>query len=383
MSTGMNNVTEFLSVLVKWGGVQSVDDEHFIVDNDGERVTVNINGKVKAMRIPFEDMRQDVENKSTIFLPLNETVGHTAERRWFFESRTKLVGEIVQECMKRILEICAATEETEPTYDQLSLAQVYNDRADLKMITELEKINSLKLLRIIYNKRKCTVQLHSDIMDDDYIYGKLKLRKKTGKLLRDMFGDIMSTEDVKKDYLYQSVEMGMQQIECFINMLHMYSRSVGNYAFTLLGVSLFATELEDHIENLSAYRKSCRHLVSATIQGDKVSKDTANKPVSTTTTSTIPGAGGIRIGGGLPSPQHIPVGSSSGGVPQGTLAYAQIAARAAVDPMFSSRRFLGEPGITIGSVGYGAGTVPPGQVVIGGGTNLSTTSRFDAMPKMG
>ena len=309
-----------------------MDDEYFICE-EGSRVSVMVNGKSKNMRVPFEDMKQDLENKSTLFNPLVEPLGHTAERKWFFSSRTKMVGDIVHDTMRRLLELCLAEEEKEANYDQISLAQGYHDRVDSKMLKELERIAQMKLMRIMYNRRKRVIQLHTDIYNDEYLRTKLKLRKKTIEVFRDMFGDIMSSTDIHEDYTYVSVEMGMPEIECFINILHMFSRSVDPYTSTLFDVDLYPAELEANLEHLSAFRKKCSYLVSATIQEDKTVKEDAKKPVSTTTMSVIPGNGtGVHVGGGLPSPHIIP-GTFGSTIPMNTLAYGAIANRAAVDEL--------------------------------------------------
>lgn len=355
MSVDMQQVTEFLKVLVAWGGKHTVDKEFFVCNtSDGSRVPVMINKKERNMYIPHDGMRYDPKRKDTIFMPLIEPLGHTAERTWFFNERNVQVGEIVQRCMLKLIDLCTECEDDEePTYDQVGLAQSYTNQVDAKMIKELEKLPTLRLARIVYNRPKRIAQLQTDIYNEDYLRDKLKWRKKTITVLQSMFNDILSSEDVQEDYTYSAVEMGMPEVECFIHILAMYSNAVGTYADKLLHISLFPTELEAHLECLSAYRKKCSHLVSATIVSDKTEKEErkAGKPLSTTSLTSIPAAGGVVPGSAIPGPTPIPGMNYGSRVPQNTLGYGQIAMHAAMNPFFDMNRFMGEePKKLIGAV---------------------------------
>jgi hypothetical protein len=387
----MKDVTDFVTTLVKWGGLNDVDSEHFIVEPDGTRTTVSINGKERQMRIPYDGMLQDMDNKSTLFTPLIEPLGHTAERRWFFASRTHAYGNLVKRCMRSIIEICTATEKDDapPTYDQLSVAQCYNERITATLgknhgestpliLKELEKIDPLKLLRAQYSRRKRVIQLQTDIYDTEWLTETLKIRKKSAVLFQEMFGDIMSSEDIHEDYTYMAVQMGMPEIECFMHMMKMFAVTADKYTRPLLNVNLYPAEMDRHLEFVQEYRKKCSHLVGATIQQDKTEKDVATgRTVATPPTSSLarlPGMGGVALRPSLPgSVSHLPSGGGNNRLPGGTVSYATIAERAMVDPTFNAKVFLQG----------GCQMIGGGRPMIGPGVGeLPVISRKTAIPKL-
>lgn len=362
----LKTVTEFTTALVKWGGVNSVDKEYFITEPKGDRTTVAVAGQHRQIRIPFDGMLQDMTNKSTLFIPLVEPIGHTSERKWFFTTRTHVYGNLVKDIMRRIIEICAATESdnAEPNYDQLAIAQVYNERVNATLgkidsnpliLKELEKLDPLKLLRPQYSRRKKVIQLQTDLYNDE-LMEELKIRKKSVALFREMFGDIMSSVDIHEDYTFMAVQMGMPEIECFINMMQMFAVSVNPFSSKLLGIELYPEELTFHIQNLHEYRKSCGHLVGATMQQDMGEKENkVQEPIPNSIPNTrIPG-GCVINSASIPG-THSMLPTVRSGIPAG-VPYGHVAERAMVDPTFNPRAFLS--GIASGQRMIGTGYQRP------------------------
>lgn len=327
MSVKMKQVTAFLTLLVEWGGRHYVDDDFCIRrTSDDELVEVGVKDDTRPMWVPHEDMRQDPTVKHALFMPLLEMVNESATRKWYFTERQKEVGAIIKACMVTLLKICSGSEDIpNPSLDQMELAQVYNSRfgptgktrssaAGLKKqvddidkaIAEVMAIPDMRLCRIIYNRRSKSAQIQTDIYDDEYLTDELGWRKKSLPIIRDMFADIMASENVQEEYVHKAVEMGMPEVECFLNCIRMYSKAVGDYASKLLDITLYPEELDLHMEHLSEYRKSCSHLVGIAVQAAKEERDETNLPKNNETSVSFSDVMGLN----RQSDSHI-----SGGVP--------------------------------------------------------------------
>lgn len=344
-SISMDQVGEFIKILVEWGGREMVNKNHYICDAvSGEPITVVINKRKKSMVLPHTEMRHTPGKEETIFMPLVETMGHSAERTWFFTTRNEMVGELLKKCMLKVIDICTECDDDEEvTYDQMSLVHTYVGKLDEKMKQELEKLKPAQLARIVYSGKARTAQLQTDIYDEEKLRDILKWRKKTIEVLKDLFNDLLSTQDVHVDYKYSSAEMLMPQIECFINMLAMFSNALGKYAEALLHVPLFPVELEAHIPNLSKYRKKCAYMVGTTIQTDKKEKENTSFMIGGGTADSSVMIGGQKqlLGGNTPS--RIP----------NTLGYGQMAINNLVNPYRYANTNTQASGMRIGPTSGG------------------------------
>lgn len=283
----MQEVDLFMTMLVNWGGKFTVDDDHLIRRiATGELEQVEINKTHRALMVPHEGMRQNPDLKSTNFMPLIETVGHTIERKWFFTEYRNMISEIVWNIMQAIVDGLVVTDDKvdcELSDEAMGLIRPFyrsendKDRMDETTLKELQSIAPDKLLRYVYNRRARTSQLQTQLYEDEYVFGQLKLRKKTARMFRLIFAEIMSSEQIHKDYTHSAVELGMPSVECFLNIMAMYSKSLAPYAKHLLGVELFPDELEFYCEDLKPYRKCCSHLIGTSLQSDKDEHETTSK----------------------------------------------------------------------------------------------------------
>lgn len=268
----MDTVTNFLKLLVKWGGVFDVMDDNTIVySGDAEPVTVMIAKDQKKIMVLHENMPA---GKHTFFNPLVETMGHSAERKWFNESRSSIIGCTLMGCIKRIIELALAEEDdaAPPTYNELELVEPYVKKVDVKMLKELDKLGVNKLLRLVYNKRSHTAQLHTELYKDDFLKS-VPMRQKTIKFLRLVVGDLLATDNVHKDYKFKAKELGMPEIESVINIMSLYGNSIGSAAKTLLGLEFYEDELVGHLDMLTEYRKKCGWAIASTVQHDRTNTE--------------------------------------------------------------------------------------------------------------
>jgi hypothetical protein len=276
MSTDNRAITEFLRLLVEWGGVYKVRDDMMIVTaEDDMPVLVTIGNNQLPLMLFSDNMKA---GKHTFFNPLVETLGHSSERTWFMQSRMLILGVMIKRMMQLIVSKCLSDDEDLP-YDLIEAVSPYRKRVDAKLEEEIGKIEPLHMLRIIYNKPKRTAQAQTDIFDEEYIES-LKIRKKSVEVIQDMLVTFLGTEEVHETYVHKATIVSMPETDAFLHVLLMLSQTIGNYAKVLLNRDLRVVEFEQHMEHLEEYRKMCAWAVTSTVQHDRAAVKTAQTPVT-------------------------------------------------------------------------------------------------------
>lgn len=326
MSVKMSDVETFMKMLVSWGGKFYVDDDHLIRSTaDDELVPVAINNTKRVMMIPYENMIQNPEIKSTIFMPLVETIGHTVERKWFLETYQEMFGTLVWDCMHHLVRALVITEDEEqhPSDELMGLARAYylpldnKKRVDENTLKELERIKPVRLLRLLYSRPDREARLVTDLFDDDFLRNKLKLRSKTITTFRTMFSDIMSSRDVSADYRHTAVELGMPNVECVLNIMAKFSKSVQPYAKAALNVELFPDELAFYCSDLMSYRRCCGFLSGHSVMADKAAYENREG----CKTAAYAGGNYFNTPVTAPMPKMVGPGTPSIRVPEGSSEY--------------------------------------------------------------
>jgi hypothetical protein len=181
------------------------------------------------------------------------------------------------------------------------------------MVKDIKKLNSDCIVRIVYNRRKRTAQLQTRLYDDAYLKGELKFSIKGMELIREIFADIMQSENIHKDYVYKSKTLEMPEIESYVNLISIFSKSIGPYAKCMLSLDLQGEELAEHMHHLEAYRGKCSWAVSSVVTHDRgKTKETPVVQPQGAIPGMIPSGGGMVIGADTPwsSPNTIPQGRS-------------------------------------------------------------------------
>lgn len=267
----MTDVTEFYKLLVEWAGMFMVDDEYYICDVESESpVMLRIGKRSKPIMVLHEEMPS---GDHTFFNPLVETIGHSVEKRWYVQSVNTTIQVVTHKLIRRIIELSTGEEELDytPSYDELGIVKPYVDKVDEKMLKELDKLAPKHLLRLVYSPRKKIAQLQTELYDDAFLK-KLKWRKKTINIIREIFADLLGTDNVHEEFKYNAKEANMSEIESIINIMTMYSGALSRHVEVLLKLPLFAEELGSQIKYLKEYRKKSSWAVVGSISNDKEQK---------------------------------------------------------------------------------------------------------------
>jgi hypothetical protein len=269
-----NNITEFFKLLVEFGGCYYVDNEMFIKSTvDDTPVLVKINNNPMPMKVYHENMKV---GKYTIFNPLVEVLGHSAERTWFIQSRSLIVGVMIKEMMKKVVNIVTDKDE-DFDYDKLDAIQPFVKKIDKKLLSEIDKLEPVRILRIIYNKKKRIAQAQSDLWEEEY-RNTLKIRKGSWSIIPEMLEAFIGTDEVHEIFNYKATIVGMQETDAFLHVLLQLAIAMDQYVKLLLDRDLRVPEFVNHMEHLEEYRKACAWAVAGTAQHDKE----AAKPVNAT-----------------------------------------------------------------------------------------------------
>lgn len=374
MKITMDHVTEFYKILVEWGSAFKVDDDYKILfASDDKPVTVESGGDTRDIMVLHGNMKR---GNTTFFNPLVETMGHSAEKKWFMASRNDIIGYIVQGCLVKMIELSVAEPEGDkPSYEALEIAQAHIGKADVKMLDELDKLPLKKLVRVMYSKARRTAQLQTDIFNDDYM-ASLKWRKKTIKMVRAMFSELLASETPHKDFKYVAKELNMPRIECIVNIMAMFGNAIGESAKVLLDVDLYPVELDAHVGNIKEYRTKCGWAVASSVMSDK--KEHADKR-SSKGTVTI-GSRGNPLQGGVSA-------SLLGDPLRSTRSYGAAAVQEMNTPQLvgqGGRYGAAGGGVRIGAAPARFGTTrigaPPSPATLTGSGPTRVGDRFTSIP---
>jgi hypothetical protein len=265
MAINTKQVTEFLKLLVEYGDVFKVDPDGFIKNaKTSEYEMIKINDKDLPMVVFSENMKA---GKHTFFNPFVEVLGHSAERTWFFWTRSFIVGVMIKEMMKKVVSISLDPSEN-INYDELDVLRPFCTKVDKKLIDEIDKIEPINILRIVYNKTHRTAQAQTDLFEEKFVSA-LKIRKGSLETIQGMIVSFLGTEEIHETFKHKATIISMPEMDSFLHVFVKVSLSIHQYVKLLLDRDLHIFEIEQHMEFLEEYRKACAWAVTGTIQHDR------------------------------------------------------------------------------------------------------------------
>jgi hypothetical protein len=260
------DVTEFFKLLIEIGDCFYVDKEMTIrTKSDDHPVLIKINDKPLPMIVFNDNM---MVGKHTFFNPLVEVMGHSAERNWFEASRSLIFGVMVKNMMKKIITM-ALDEEAEVDYDKLDMIRPFIKKIDKKLIKEIDKIQPVRMLRIVPFDNKRTAQAQTDIFDKKYQETLSSVRKGSWVIITSMFESFLGTDEPHKLYHHKGTIIGIQKMDAFLNVMLKLTQALDIYAEVILEKDLHTAEFVQHMKHIEEYREKCKYAVTATIQSDK------------------------------------------------------------------------------------------------------------------
>ena len=263
------DIARFGKILVEWGGVYMVDKDFSIVIEKSESPVVI---KTKKGNLPLKLFVGDLDDRDAAYLNIYvDTLGHTAEKDWFYSTRSLIAGNLIKRLILSIAEFAIDEDGNYPS-DVIDIVAPYATNIDSKTIKEIKKLDANAYGTIVYSRPKRTAVLNTSILDNEFLE-KNHLRKKTIKVLQRMFMDLLGTEDPKEDYRYKATISGLQRTDAVLHIILKLSQNLNEFTMALLDIDLHPTEIEEHIQYLADYRKQCYWAAT----GELVSEQKANK----------------------------------------------------------------------------------------------------------
>lgn len=263
-------IVEFGKILVEWGNVYQVDEDDFSITTRKGNSPVVI--KTKKGNRPLKLFVGDLDDRDAAYLNLYvDTLGHTAEKDWFYSTRSIIAGNLIKRLILSIAEY-AMSEDGDYPADVVDIVSPYAENIDENTLKDIKKLDANTYGTIIYSRPKRTAVLTSSILDDDFMRKKIR-RKKSLKVIQQMFEDLLGTKDVKEEYRHKATVKGLQRTDAILHIMLKLSQSLNEFTMALLDIDLHPVEIESHLEHLAEYRKKCYWAAT----GELVSEHKAKK----------------------------------------------------------------------------------------------------------
>lgn len=262
-----DDVQAFIKQLVTLGGIDHLDDDWVILNDQNEPQCIQDGDKRKPIQILHSGMIKVDDNY--IFNPLKTIEGNNPALTWFYSSRITIVACIVKQIILKLAELCVS-KETE-NYDILPLVTGVSEFCDKQTLTELEKINGLDYLRLYYNRKTRTAEAQTMIFSDD-AETQYKLRKKTWTVVRTLMRNLFKLQDNETTlsaYKYHATVLNLPEIDAKLHVLGQILEVIEEPA-KLIGQDLHSKEFNQHLDNLEAYARIYAFFTAKTVQDKTV-----------------------------------------------------------------------------------------------------------------
>ena len=312
------DVQAFIELLVTFGGVNSLDSNMVILEQDGTPHMIQDGDKSKPVQILHNGMVRDYNNY--ILNPLKMIEGSNPALNWFYMSRMLILSGIIKEIVLKVVEL-SVSKETE-NYDVLDLLNGVSESCDKLTISELAKINPADYFRIFYNKKTRTAEAQTMIFNDD-IEAEKKLRKKTWVAVRNLMRNLFKLEKDETNlskYSYHATILSFPEHDA---KLHVMSQIIDllDPWIKMVGHDLRGEEFKKHLENLESYVRMFAWFTAKNSQDKLVVSNhaPAGLPVKQNTNPVIPSvpsvAPAVPVIPTAPAVPTVPVATPTYGIP--------------------------------------------------------------------
>lgn len=261
-----DNLFDFLKLLIELGGVYRVNDDFFIVQtDDDEPVRIVVGKKAMPIMVYHENMKT---GDHLVLNPFVETLGAAPERQWFFTTQSVILGWTLKRMAEKLIE--AVNGKVEEDYKTLELISPYLALIDTKTAKELEPIVGNNWLRLNYFKKTKTIEVCSDLLDEEYVksFG-TKIRKKTWELIQGLLEVFLQTDDLSA-FGYKATIIGMQEADATFHSTAKIAAAIDGYVKLLLKTDMHVAEFMQHLQYLETYHKLSAWFVAPTIVEPKI-----------------------------------------------------------------------------------------------------------------
>jgi len=275
-------ISDYIKLLVEFGGVYTVDSEFFIHGPKDEIVQISLNKK----HVPVKIFNDRMMTGDWVFLnPFKETMTVSTERNWFWQSRSLILGYVFKKMLETLVEKLQAKEDA-LHIGELDLAQQLVTHIDDKTMPALAHLSAEDYGVIFYHKKSKTAQFQCPVLDPvHHETFKSKLRKKDWLVVTTFMETILQTNEPEKVYLGTGTIICAMEAEAILTVLTKLTEAIDPYASAILGMQFPVLDMQQHLALLDKYCKlTMWHQptakVKATMLGTKLPWEVQDVPES-------------------------------------------------------------------------------------------------------
>ena len=247
-----DTLLDFETKLIELGELYKVNEDHTITSRATDQLVTVMDGKTSKTVVFFYEgmlMNKDLY----IFNPFKESIGINPARDWFYGELNAIVGMMLKALMVRVVK--DAVNKDDGNYKQFPLMSRIMDKVDEAMIDEIEKIRTLDLILIFYNKTKKTAEAQCAVLTDEYRQQHTKFRKKTWEVLEILIEAFLGTLEVSETYNYTATLLNIPETDAKLHVIIGLVRTLHPWCRDITGLDLHIAELDEHLEALEGYAK--------------------------------------------------------------------------------------------------------------------------------
>ena len=263
-----DTLLQFEKLLIEIGDVFKVQDDYTILNVGTNQPVAVVDGKKSKIVAFFYEGMQTNDNL-TILNPFKECVGINRAREWFYNSLSSLTSLMLKQLMAKMIK--DAVEKKDDNYTQFPLMSRIIDKADATMIDELDKVRTLDLLTVYYNKKNKTAEAQCAIQTEEYQKDHSKYRKKTWEVFDILLTSFLGTDDMTETYSYTAKILAAPETDAKLHVIIGVLKALDPWCRDLLGINLHGDELEEHLDALEGYVKLYAFVTQTVAEQEKAS----------------------------------------------------------------------------------------------------------------
>lgn len=297
MGVSFKDVGEFVKALIQLGGINSVDEDGYVISKDDEqtRVVIPAGKENKHLMVIKEIIKDD---KAFVLNPMNETFADREDTRWLYGSLSVGLARriiVLVNFIKNMKDLSDEDTEIEPAV--IKLVSKYGTDMDDKFMKEFDIIskNYVDFINIFYNRKLKIAKLRCCVFEENTKSKYTSIRKKTWLILETLISDMLGlTSDEKEKELDEKFSFKSDLITCpkLHSMLNVYYRIYENINDKMLLIEdidedfvVDLTSLGSYIENIGLFYDKVKWFVQA---GSTIKDEAPVSPLNTNMRSSLP-----------------------------------------------------------------------------------------------
>ena len=266
-------ISDFVKLLVEYGGLYTVNKDHVIVGIDNNPVALKTKNNTKILKIFHDNM--SIDPKFAVLNPLIESLSSSHERLWLWTVHETCLQFIVKKMFKEVVSNLQTSDEevSEKNLAISNLSLGLRELVDDKTLDKIESISNKCYLNIYYDRPSRTAQLQSKLFTEpDTVKGAVKgLRNKDISALVKFMQSLFQTEQLS-EYKAVGTHVGMYEAQARIMLLIKITEIIAPAVKAIINVDLHADELIARGELLDKYHKLVRWFVTTNKNGSIANK---------------------------------------------------------------------------------------------------------------